>query len=103
MNDETEYSISKAEKDILSHGVALVFKMFFNKLTLNELIMRTNVRGEIRQFNLNYHPAAAKNSVINQNPNERPYFFIHRSCLVSSLVDNMLSRQKKRKRSFKYF
>lgn len=103
MNDETEYSISKAQKDILSHAVALVFKMFFNKLTLNELIMRTNVRGEIRQFNLNYHPAAAKNSVINQNPNERPYFFIHRSCLVSSLVDNMLSRQKKEKEASNIF
>lgn len=99
MTNKIEKMISEVEKDALCSSLSLLFKMFFNKLALNDMIMRTNVRTEMFQLNLSHHPVANKNAVINQSANEKPYFFIHRGALLSSFIESMIGREKEKTES----
>lgn len=96
MNDKNERMISVVEKEALTFSLSLVMKMFFNKMTLNDMIMRTDVRSELLKLNLSHHAIANRNAVINQSPNEKPYFFIHQTALLSSFVENMIAREKEK-------
>ena len=96
MNEEQGGMISKAQRDTLSDATSLVMKMFFNKLTLNDLIMKTNVREELRNYKMNRH-VSNNRAMIYQKEGERPYFFIYLSELTSPLIEAMIQQRKTEK------
>lgn len=96
MNEELGGMISQAQRDTLSDVTALVMKMFFNKLTLNDLIMKTNVKEELRNYKMK-HLHSNNRAMIYQKEGERPYFFIYLSEITPPIVEAMFQQQKMEK------